>query len=84
MSSSKNIEWQTKLTGTSQSLVSAMDKETNDTRWNANHVKPLVDELTVAELRSTSVELDEELDRLRVFVERIHELKEKLKEVAAV
>jgi hypothetical protein len=84
MATPRKLEWQTSLGSIAQELVVAKDREVREGRYRPTDVQDHTDTLTVAELRHASAELDEELERLRLFTTRINELKERLKEVAAV
>lgn len=84
MREAKTIEWNTKLDGTAQDLLSKMDKEINSTRYRDTSVKDAADELTVSTIRGVAAELDQELVRLRTMQQRINQLQEKLKEVVGI
>lgn len=84
MSHVKAVEYATKLTTHAQNLVGVMDRSVRDDRYRDNRFKDAADGLTVAEIRSVAAELDEELERLRNFTDRIHQTQKKLKEVVGV
>ena len=84
MTTPRKLEWQTSLGSIAQELVVAKHKEVREGRYHPTDVQDRADQLSVFELRQVSGELDEELERLRLFTTRINELKERLKEVAAV
>lgn len=84
MATHRKLEWTTSLGAIAQELIVAKDREVSEGRYHPTDVQDRADTLTVAELRHASAELDEELERLRLFTTCINELKERLKEVAAV
>lgn len=84
MATPRKLEWGTSLGSTAQELLAAKHKEVYEGRHRPTDVQDRADQLSVFELRQVSGELDEELERLQLFITRINELKERLKEVAAV
>lgn len=78
------LNWQTCLSGEAQKLVTKQDRDSAQPEYRQREVKEEADTLTVGTLRSISVELDQELDRLRVMQETIQALKGSLRKVAGV
>lgn len=78
------LEWSTKLGGQAQNLVSRQGRDNAQPEYRRRHVQEGADDLTVAELRTVSVELSAELERLRVMTETIHATQNALRKVAGV